>query len=265
MISVNITKRLDAQKSLTLKLEIAKGAFVAIMGESGAGKTTLLRILAGLEPSEGSISVEGKAWQDLPPQKREIGFVFQDYALFSHMSVEENLLFVSDDRGLAEELLEASGLSELRGRSVRQLSGGQKQRVSLCRAMMRQPKILLLDEPLSALDTQTRSKLYRLITSWHKRFGMTTLMVSHDIQDVLALASRVVSLEAGKIVSDIPVESLLSSQSERHSAEVLALSQRGEQSMASLVLAGVAMEIAVSAEVRVGEILSFSLNPRVEI
>ena len=184
---------------LAVKLHINKGEFVVLMGESGAGKTTLLRLLAGLEKAEGSLKVEGEEWTTLPPQKRGIGFMFQDYALFEHMSVEENLLFVQPDKALAKELLALTQLSELSNRNVKHLSGGQKQRVSLCRAMMQKPKLLLMDEPFSALDSSMKNLLLKEVALLHKTFGTTTIMISHDANSAYALADRIVVLHQGKV------------------------------------------------------------------
>jgi molybdate transport system ATP-binding protein len=198
---------------LDVSLEIQKGEFIALMGESGSGKTTLLRVLAGLENAEGDISVEDVLWlgdqKTLPPQQREIGFIFQDYALFEHMNVEENLLFVNQDRSLAQRLLEMTELSRLSQRNVKGLSGGQKQRVSLCRAMMKQPKLLLMDEPLSALDPAMRTKLQDEILKLHKTFGITTIMVSHDTDASYQLADRIWVLDHGKIIADGRPEEIL--------------------------------------------------------
>ena len=205
MLHIDIHKRLDGSKGsmeLTLKLEIEQGSFVAIMGESGAGKTTLLRAIAGLESYKGDISLLGQSWNDLKPQKRDIGFVFQDYALFEHMSVEENLLYVKNDKKLADKLLSFTELIGLASHNVRHLSGGQKQRVSLCRALMHQPKLLLMDEPLSALDEKMKDKLIQEIEKLHKEFGTTTLMVSHDATASYILANRIIVLHQGKILKD---------------------------------------------------------------
>ncbi len=220
MISLKIRKPLigsGGEMLLDVALEIEKGAFVALAGPSGSGKTTLLRILAGLEEAQGRIEVEGETWlegkRSLAPRHRGIGFVFQDYALFENMSVEENLLFVRKDRELAEELLEMTGLTELRRRLPGTLSGGQKQRVALCRALMNRPKLLLMDEPLSALDPQMRAKLQDDILALHKAFGTTTLMVSHDPSEIYRLVGRVVVLEHGGIIRDAsPKEALLQTQ-----------------------------------------------------
>ena len=209
MIRIEIQKELHGSQGnmqLDVNLEIQKGEFIALMGESGSGKTTLLRVLAGLERSEGNILVEDVVWLQrgkmLPPQEREIGFVFQDYALFDNMSVEENLLYVNEDKGLAQKLLELTELTQLASRNVKGLSGGQKQRVSLCRAMMKKPKLLLMDEPLSALDPAMRIKLKDEILKLHKTFGTTTIMVSHDTDTAYQLADRILVLDHGEVIAD---------------------------------------------------------------
>lgn len=209
MIHINIQKALQGSQGdmdIDVKLQIQKGEFIALMGESGSGKTTLLRILAGLEKAEGNIFVEDLVWLDdtkrLPPQQREIGFVFQDYALFDNMTVAQNLLFVNEDKSLADTLLSMAELTGLASRNVRSLSGGQKQRVSLCRAMMNKPKLLLMDEPFSALDKKMKVKLQNEIATLHKKFGTTTIMVSHDPEASYALADRIIVLKQGKVISD---------------------------------------------------------------
>lgn len=216
MIHINISKQLhtsDGHINLDVNLHIKEGEFVALSGVSGSGKTTLLRILSGLEDATGMIDVSGISWLDekkkLPPQKRGIGFVFQDYALFPNMNVLQNLLFVKKDKKLALHLLELTDLLELQGRYPNTLSGGQKQRVSLCRALMNRPKILLMDEPLSALDAQMRTKLQHDILTLHKEFGTTTIMVSHDPSEIYRLASRVLVLKHGKIIKDGQAKDIL--------------------------------------------------------
>ncbi|MEA3315076.1 MAG: ATP-binding cassette domain-containing protein [Campylobacterota bacterium] len=209
MIKIDINKKLHGSSgdmNLDISLDIKSGDFVALAGQSGSGKTTLLRILAGLEEAKGSISIDDDIWLGekyvLSPQKRKIGFVFQDYALFPNMTVEENLYFVEKDKELANHLLNLTELSKLKDRLPNSLSGGQKQRVSLCRAMMNKPKLLLMDEPLSALDPYMRTKLQNEILTLHKEFGTTTIMVSHDPSEIYRLASRVVVLDQGKIIND---------------------------------------------------------------
>ena len=232
MIDLKISKMLHGSHGelhLDVNLHINKGEFVALSGESGAGKTTLLRILAGLEESNSKIEVDGDIWQDekyiKPIQKRDIGFVFQNYALFPNLNVINNLLFVKKDKELAKYLLNLVNLYELKNRDIKSLSGGQQQRVSLCRALMKRPKILLLDEPLSALDLNIRAKLQDEILALHKEFETTTIMISHDPSEMYKLASRVLVLKDGKIVKDgSPKEVLLKTKgSQKFSFEGLLL------------------------------------------
>jgi len=220
MLKIAIEKKLHGAggvMNLCMDLKIKEGAFVAIAGESGSGKTTLLRILAGLEKAEGRIEIGDECWMEgrysMPVQHRKIGFVFQDYALFENMTVEENLLFVENDKILAKQLLEMTELSSLKARMPGTLSGGQKQRVALCRAMMKKPVLLLMDEPLSALDPAMRQKLQQEISTLHRTFGTTTLMVSHDPSEIYRLADRVVLIEKGAVIADgTPKEILLQTQ-----------------------------------------------------
>ncbi len=216
MINIKINKKLlgsSGLMDLDVDITIKEHSFIALSGESGSGKTTLLRILAGLEKAEGEISVHKEKWlegkKSLEPQKRGIGFVFQDYALFPNMSVEKNLLFVNRDRKLAQKLLEMTNMLELKDRLPSTLSGGQKQRVALCRALMNRPSILLLDEPLSALDPLMRTKLQHDILKLHKEFGTTTIMVSHDPSEIYRLADRVLVLDQGKIKQDASAKEVL--------------------------------------------------------
>jgi len=208
MIYIDVKKDLHLVKgkgSLEVKFTIKKGDFLAIKGESGSGKTTLLRVIAGLEKAKGMIKFDNEVWLDnkvfLPPQKREIGFVFQDFALFDNMSVIENLLYVKKDFSLAKKLLELSGIFSLANRRPFTLSGGQKQRVALCRALMRKPKILLLDEPFSALDEKRREELQDILLYFHKEFNLTSIIVSHSTQEIYKLSNKILELENGKIVN----------------------------------------------------------------
>jgi molybdate transport system ATP-binding protein len=194
--------------NLKIQTEIGSGELVALFGPSGAGKTTLLRILSGLlNPDKGVVKFGNTVWYDsekkinLPPQQRNIGFMFQDYALFPNMTVEENILFAQTvkDVKAASELIDIFGLNELRKRKPAKLSGGQKQRVALARALARKPQLLLLDEPLSALDAEMRVTLQDEIRKAHELLGATTLMVSHDLNEVFRLASQVILLENGAI------------------------------------------------------------------
>lgn len=222
MIEFDITTELQGSAGImhwAAQVRIERGEFAALFGPSGAGKTTLLHMLAGLAtPRQGTIRVDGVTWFDavqkinLPPQRRSIGLVFQDQALFPNLTVRQNIAYASDkgEESWLAELIELSGLTPLQDRLPANLSGGQKQRVALARALARKPALLLLDEPLSALDTAVRLQLQEELQRLHGRFDLTTLLVSHDIGEVFKLAQRVFRMEAGKIVqSGSPAEVFL--------------------------------------------------------
>jgi molybdate transport system ATP-binding protein len=197
---------------LDVALSIAAGSLVAIVGTSGAGKTTLLRAIAGLaHPQFARIMVGPALWSDtqakfdLPTRKRSIGFVFQDYALFPNMTVRGNVDYAIGPRARraeVDELLRLVELDGLDGAYPDRLSGGQKQRLALIRALARRPSLLMLDEPLSALDPAMRRRLQDDLVRLHRRFGTTTLLVSHDASEILRLADRVIRLDHGRIVFD---------------------------------------------------------------
>ena len=212
MIEMAIKKRLRAAQGdllLDLNLSIEPGSFTTLYGKSGAGKTSTIRILAGLmAPDEGIIKVNGSEWLntaskvDLPTQKRSAGFLFQDYALFPNMSVRENLLFAlgkGDSEKIVDELIELTELGDLRDQNPTKLSGGQQQRVALARALVRKPEVLMLDEPLSALDPEMRNKLQQYLMQLHKEYRLTTIMISHDTSEILKLSDKVLAIDAGKI------------------------------------------------------------------
>lgn len=263
MLNLNISKRLHgSQGEMELRVDsrIQQGEFIVVMGESGSGKTTLLRIIAGLETALGSIIVEGKSWDDVAPQKREIGFVFQDYALFENMTVEENLLYVNNDRVLAKVLLEITKLTALSQRNVQTLSGGQKQRVALCRAMMNKPKILLMDEPLSALDEEMKHQIQTEIKSLHERFGMTTIMVSHDKESLFTLADRMWVLEQGSLVRDSPIAEIFDEKDTLHRVKVLEIQQQHAHTIAIVVVVGNLLPITVPPETKIGDTIEIFLS-----
>jgi len=211
MIRLNLKKTLLGSLGkfvLEIDFTIQENEFIAIYGKSGSGKTTILRMIAGLEkPEEGFITFKDIVYFDskkkihLPPQKRNVGFVFQNYALFPNMTVLENLEYAAENhrKKQIEELLELLDLYQLKDRYPNALSGGQQQRVALARALVRNPKILLLDEPLSALDPFTRTRLQEEIRKIHKYYQLTTILVSHDKPEVFKLSDRVLILEDGKI------------------------------------------------------------------
>ena len=211
---------IDIKKSFKNKYEkidfhfktiIEDNSINAIFGQSGSGKTTLLRLLSGLEtPDSGYIKVDNKIWFDskkkinLAVQKRDVGFVFQDYALFPNMSVIQNLRFAQAEKNedFLQELLEIVELQDIQNKLPDALSGGQKQRTALARAVARKPKLFLLDEALSALDNTMRQQLQGDIEKIHKNFKMTTLLISHDIAEVYKLASHVKIVKNGKILKE---------------------------------------------------------------
>jgi len=252
MLQIVIEKELHGANgllNLEIKCDIEQGEFVAIMGKSGSGKTTLLRILAGLEEAQGNIVMNEVAWlgtkRPLAVQKRNIGFLFQDYALFENMSVEENLLFVKNDKAFAHELLAITELLTLKNQRPNRLSGGQKQRVALCRAMMNRPQLLLLDEPLSALDSVMRLKLQDEILKLHQAFGMTSIMVSHDASEIYRLASRVLVLENGQIVKDGTPKEVMMGDKIGLEGELLTLDA---EDIGTLLVGEQLIEVAFSAQ-----------------
>ncbi|HIE35398.1 MAG TPA: ATP-binding cassette domain-containing protein [Campylobacterales bacterium] len=258
MIKVDIKKRLDSF-TLNINKSIKRRDFLALFGESGAGKTTFLRILSGLEtPDEGRIVVDDKIWFDskrginLAIQKREIGFVFQEYALFPNMSVFENLLFAKKDKIRANFLLRLIELEDLKDRYPHQLSGGQKQRVALIRALMRSPKILLLDEPLSALDPNMRRKLQDELIKIHQQFNITTILVSHEISEIFRLCKRVFVLNRGEVVKDAaPLDVFIEGKvasSFKFDALVLDIKNDGFLSVLTLEVASNIVKIVILTE-----------------
>jgi sulfate transport system ATP-binding protein len=214
----NVAKTFQAHSALNgVSMEVEDGAFVALLGPSGSGKTTLLRIIAGLESADaGRILFHGEDVTERPVQDRGIGFVFQQYALFRHMTVAQNVAFGLNvmKRGqrptkaaIADrvaELLALVQLPDLGARFPAQLSGGQRQRIALARALARDPKILLLDEPFGALDAKVRRELRGALREIHDRVGLTSIFVTHDREEAFALADQVAILSGGKIEQYAP-------------------------------------------------------------
>ncbi|GGE09682.1 sulfate/thiosulfate import ATP-binding protein CysA [Polymorphobacter glacialis] len=209
----NVTKQFGGFTALNgVSLEAQEGEFLALLGPSGSGKTTLLRILAGLEfPDSGTISIGGEDMSNRAARDRQVGFVFQQYALFRHMSVADNIGFGltvrpgktrparTEIKRRVAELLELVQLPHLGDRYPAQLSGGQRQRVALARALAVEPRILLLDEPFGALDAKVRKDLRRWLREVHDRTGLTSIFVTHDQDEALDLADRVVVMDHGSI------------------------------------------------------------------
>jgi putative spermidine/putrescine transport system ATP-binding protein/mannopine transport system ATP-binding protein len=189
-------------------MEIGAGEFVTFLGPSGSGKTTTLMMIAGFtEPDAGTITVDGRDVTRLAPQKRGFGFVFQQYLLFPHMTVGENVAFPLQLRGIGKaeirrrvgETLEMAGLTGLGGRKPRELSGGQQQRVALCRALVYRPPVVLMDEPLGALDKKLRDQLQLEIKNIQRELGLTVIYVTHDQEEALVLSDRIAVMRDGRI------------------------------------------------------------------
>ncbi len=224
-MDIGLTTKLDfvrSQRNVSVTLAAPSGAISVIVGPSGSGKTTLLRLLAGLlRPDKGFIRVEGVPWYDqgkgihLPPQQRRVGMVFQDYALFPHMSALENVAFARRDledrraaRSAAGVLLEKLHMSGLEQRRPAQLSGGQKQRVAVARALAREPALLLLDEPFSAVDQVVRRKLREELLELAGSLRCAAVMVTHDLQEAAMLGTQVGVMYRGQLLQAGPREQM---------------------------------------------------------
>ncbi|MFP4326988.1 MAG: ABC transporter ATP-binding protein [Paracoccaceae bacterium] len=204
-----ITKRFGSLTAVEdVSLDIPDGTFVCLLGPSGCGKTTLLRLLAGLEtPSDGQILVAGEDQTTVPPEKREFGMVFQSLALFPHLSVAENIAYPltirgrpnADARARVEQLLDLVQLSGLGERRIHQLSGGQRQRVAIARGLAIDPRVFLLDEPLSALDANLREHMQVELRQLQQRLGVTTIVVTHDQKEALTMADIVIVMNEGRV------------------------------------------------------------------
>ena len=205
-----LTKAFGAAKAVDrVSLDVPAGAFVSLLGPSGSGKTTTLNLIAGfLAPDEGEILLDERSIADVPPHKRDIGMVFQSYALFPHMTVADNVDFPlrmrtrptrDDARRRIDEMLALVQLGDLGGRYPRQLSGGQQQRVAMARALVSHPRLLLMDEPLGALDKKLREELQVEIKRIHRSVGTTVIYVTHDQHEALTMSDLVVVMHRGRI------------------------------------------------------------------
>ena len=284
-----LTKRLKGAEGdflLDVDLRVDEGEFLTLFGRSGAGKSTLLRCLAGLEmPDSGTLRVNDDTWFDasrgiaLPPQQRHVGFVFQDYALFPNMTVRGNLEFAlrkGGNRKRIDELIAMMELGELQHRKPAMLSGGQKQRVALARALAAEPRLLLLDVPLSALDQETRLRLQDEILRLQRHFGLTTVLVSHDVSEVYKLSRRVIVIENGRAVREgAPAEVFGAGQGGgkfRFAGEVLAIEPADVVFAVSVLVGNQIVRIIATADeaakLRVGSrvmLLSKAFNPMLQV
>jgi len=206
----NVTKRYGSVTALAgVTLRVRRGEFIALLGPSGCGKTTLLRTIAGfVSPSEGEVWIDGRAMRGTPPNKRPVNTVFQNYALFPHYTAAENIAFGPRRHGidrreipkLVDEALAMVGMERFGHRYPAELSGGQQQRVALARAIVNRPKVLLLDEPLGALDLKLRKRMQLELKRLHQKLGITFLYVTHDQEEALVMADRIAVMDAGQIV-----------------------------------------------------------------
>ena len=212
MVMINLSSITAAYGDTTVlsnfNLEVEQGEFLTFLGPSGCGKSTLLRIIAGfLTPTAGTVSIEGVDVTAVSPERRPVGIVFQGYALFPHLSVEANVEFglkarrvpVQERRQRVAASLESFGLDALAGRAPADLSGGQQQRVAIARAVVNETPVLLMDEPLSNLDTSLRMRLRDELRTFHEKHGITTVFVTHDQEEALSLSDRIVVLLDGEI------------------------------------------------------------------
>ena len=213
----DVVKRYDDETILKgVSFEIEEGKFYTLLGPSGCGKTTILRIIAGFsEASEGDVYFEGKRINDVPANQRQVNTVFQDYALFPHMNVFENVAFGLKIKKLpknqikekVEEALRLVRLAGYENREISEMSGGQRQRVAIARAIVNEPKVLLLDEPLSALDLKLRTDMQYELRELQQRLGITFIFVTHDQEEALAMSDEIFVINQGEIVqSGTPVD-----------------------------------------------------------
>ncbi len=241
----------------TVAFEARQGQIMALYGPSGAGKTTLLRILAGLtDTASGQIEVEGETWLDsalglsLPTRHRSIGFVFQDFALFPNLTVREQLEFALPDKAgkaIVTELLELMELQELQHRRPTLLSGGQQQRVAIARAIARRPRLLLLDEPLSAVDDQMRDKLQDYLLKAQRHYHLTTILVSHYVPEIFRLADNVLMLEQGRVTGQGLPSAVFAGAPFKATGTIVHIESAGSAFVIRVRCAGTMIDVPVTA------------------
>ncbi|KGT94142.1 putrescine transporter ATP-binding subunit [Erwinia typographi] len=227
----NLTKSFDGQNAVDdVNLTIYKGEIFALLGASGCGKSTLLRMLAGFEPpTSGQIVLDGQDLSHVPPYQRPINMMFQSYALFPHMTVEQNIAFgLQQDRlpkneiaSRVAEMLTLVHMQEYAKRKPHQLSGGQRQRVALARSLAKRPKLLLLDEPMGALDKKLRDRMQLEVVDILERVGATCVMVTHDQEEAMTMAGRIAIMNRGKFVQIGEPEEIYEHPTTRYSAEFI--------------------------------------------
>jgi spermidine/putrescine transport system ATP-binding protein len=230
----NVTKRFGDHVAVDdVSLEIAEGEFFSLLGPSGCGKTTTLRMLAGFEvPTSGRIMLEGEPVENVPPYKRDVNMVFQSYALFEHLDVAENVAFGLKRRKVGKdeiarrvgEALELVNLAERADARTNELSGGQKQRVAVARALVNRPKVLLLDEPLGALDLKLRKQMQVELKQIQREVGITFVYVTHDQEEALSMSDRIAVMNRGRVVQCAPPEDVYERPNEEFVAGFIGIS-----------------------------------------
>ncbi|WP_084112289.1 ABC transporter ATP-binding protein [Belnapia moabensis] len=267
-----LSKRFGAALALDgLDLELRPGEFLALLGGSGSGKSTLLRLVAGFEtPDAGRILLEGRDLAGLPPHARPVGMMFQSYALFPHLSVFDNVAYgLRRERMAAAEIgqrvreaLAMVGLEAMAGRKPHQLSGGQRQRVALVRSLVKRPRLLLLDEPLAALDAGLRERTGLELRALQRRIGAGFVMVTHDQAEALALADRIAVLEAGRLAQCGPPAELYERPATRFVARFLGAANvlEGKVGADGVMVAG-PCRLALPHGAAPGETLAVALRP----
>jgi len=274
----DISKRFGGVLALDrINLSVRQGEFLTLLGASGCGKSTTLRVIAGLlDPDEGEILLDGRPIRDVAVHRREAALVFQSYALFPHMTVAQNVAFGLKMRGLrasemrprVEEALHLVELEGLAGRLPRQLSGGQQQRVALARAIVTQPKVLLLDEPLSNLDAQLRDRLRVELRALQRKLDVTTIYVTHDQAEALALSDRIAFMSAGRIVETGTPQAIYRRPQAQSTAAFLGIANLVEGRVTALADGTCAIEtalgsikVAAESAVGVGDAVVLCLRP----
>ena len=280
---LQVSLRQSAPIPLAARFECGEGELVALVGPSGSGKTTILRCVAGLtHPGEGEVRCAGELWLDtaggidLPPQRRSVGIVFQHYALFPHLSAQGNVMAAmahvaeAERSGRARDLLQLVHLSGLEDRRPRQLSGGQQQRVAVARALARDPAVLLLDEPFSAVDRVTRRRLQRELAQLRSRIRVPIVLVTHDLDEARVLADRMVILSRGETLQDGPTTEVMARPATAQVARLLdqsnlfegrVLAQRPDEGRTLLSWMDYTLEAAHAPAFGVGDRVSWMIPP----
>jgi len=267
-----LTKRYGAVAAVDgLDLEIREGEFLTLLGSSGCGKTTTLMLIAGFErPDAGDIVLSGRSVVGVPPHKRRIGVVFQNYALFPHLTVFENVAFALRNlrwprqrvKERVKELLEMVALEDLAGRSPAQLSGGQQQRVAIARALAFEPEVLLLDEPLGALDRRLRELMLQELRRLHRILGVTMVYVTHDQDEALAMSDRIALMRDGRLLALGSPRELYEAPNGEYAASFIGDTNviEGSAESSNTALVG-GQRVTVGEELTAGRSVRFGLRP----